>query len=302
MATRRDDFSAKTRQALALRAGYLCSFENCGRLTVGPSDESPTATAVIGVAAHIHAAATGGRRYDELMSAVQRAHIHNGIWLCNVHGTLIDRDEVTYTADRLRDMKRRHELRVAARVTSGEQSRADVGEMAAIGPDIICVGELVCADGALWEFRLNHYVAGDIAVLTEFASRFPELSRSDRFILLNELGDGRVLNAPPSWRKEQGGWFIKLSVEPRFRRIEVQDLGADLELGPDGDITPEFSMIEGEAALEQSVGLTLWHQKGHDPFGRDFGTRMAEYFSLFGATSWLAALFKLEAIRMASTV
>lgn len=35
----RDDFDKPTREALAQRAGYLCSFPECGSLTIGPSDE-----------------------------------------------------------------------------------------------------------------------------------------------------------------------------------------------------------------------------------------------------------------------
>lgn len=300
MAAREDDFPQRIRQALALRAGYICSFENCGRLTAGPSDESPTSVAVVGMAAHIHAAAPGGRRYDSTMSSEQRKDIQNGIWLCNVHGTLIDRDESVYTADGLRQMKRHHEYQIAKRVSSGEPSASTLNSLVAVGPGIICVGELVADDGAFWELRVDHFVAGDVEALTDYTAQFPKIRRSDQFVLLNQLGDGRVLAAAPSWRKDRGGLVVRLAVEPRFRRIEARALGVDVKLGPDGDITPELSLVSGEDALEQRIGLVLWHQKGQDPFGRDFGTRMAEYFSLFGSTPWLPQLFKLEAIRMAS--
>jgi hypothetical protein len=76
-ANNRDDFSEKTKRALAQRANYRCS--HCGIATSGPSDESPDAVVSIGVAAHIHAAAPGGARYIEAMTPQERSHISNGI-------------------------------------------------------------------------------------------------------------------------------------------------------------------------------------------------------------------------------
>jgi hypothetical protein len=54
---------------------------------------------MIGKAAHICGAAPGpgSRRYDSSMTAEERAHIDNAIWLCADHADLIDRDEVTYS-------------------------------------------------------------------------------------------------------------------------------------------------------------------------------------------------------------
>lgn len=57
MGSNRDDFSQKTKNALALRANYKCSFTGCGLPTSGPNDASDDAVTKIGVAAHIHAAA-----------------------------------------------------------------------------------------------------------------------------------------------------------------------------------------------------------------------------------------------------
>jgi hypothetical protein len=54
-----------------------------------------------GNAAHIHGAAPGpgSRRYLESMTPEERSDISNAIWLCAYHADLIDKDEVTYTAD-----------------------------------------------------------------------------------------------------------------------------------------------------------------------------------------------------------
>jgi hypothetical protein len=48
----RDDFPGKVKQAVAARAGWHCSFAGCGKLTIGPSDEAPSAITNIGEAAH----------------------------------------------------------------------------------------------------------------------------------------------------------------------------------------------------------------------------------------------------------
>lgn len=108
----RDEFSASTRRALASRAGYLCSCPSCRVITIGPSREAPDDVAMIGVAAHICAAAPDGPRYDASMSAEQRASLENGIWLCAKHATLVDRDVVRFTSDLLRFWKAQHEAYV----------------------------------------------------------------------------------------------------------------------------------------------------------------------------------------------
>jgi hypothetical protein len=61
----RDEFSLKTKTAVAARAGYRCSFTGCGKTTVGPSEESSEAVTMIGKASHISGAAPGrgSRRY-----------------------------------------------------------------------------------------------------------------------------------------------------------------------------------------------------------------------------------------------
>jgi len=105
----RDDFSQRTKNDLALRASYLCSY--CKRSTVGPSDEGPDAVTMTGVAAHICAAAPGpgARRYDPAMTPEQRSHIDNGIWLCASCSVLIDRDQERFSVEALRQMRRDHE-------------------------------------------------------------------------------------------------------------------------------------------------------------------------------------------------
>jgi hypothetical protein len=45
----RDNFGAKVLTTLGRRAGYLCSFPGCHRLTVGPSEDRQSRSSVTGV-------------------------------------------------------------------------------------------------------------------------------------------------------------------------------------------------------------------------------------------------------------
>jgi len=87
----RDNFSAKTKIALAQRSGYLCSRPDCQRITIGPSDESTDKAVNAGIAAHITAAAPGGPRFDGSMSDEERCSINNGIWLCAYCANIVDK-------------------------------------------------------------------------------------------------------------------------------------------------------------------------------------------------------------------
>lgn len=108
-----DDFSQSTKEALAKRAGNLCSFPGCDALTLGPSDESSDATSSTGMACHI-ASASGGpgaRRYRAKMESAERRSIENGIWMCYRHGKLIDTDEVRFTIPMLKKWRELAEAR-----------------------------------------------------------------------------------------------------------------------------------------------------------------------------------------------
>ncbi len=100
----RDDFSYKTKEALARRVGVHCSNPNCAKLTSGPQID-PQKALNIGVAAHITAASEGGARFDHNLTKAERKSIANGIWLCQSCAKLVDNDAVRYTVDLLRKWK-----------------------------------------------------------------------------------------------------------------------------------------------------------------------------------------------------
>lgn len=100
----RDEFSEKTKAQIAKQVGYLCSFPNCRVFTVGATQDGRSIIN-IGTAAHICAAAPGGPRYDDRMSATERSAPENGIWMCRDHGKAIDSDEKAFPAKLLREWK-----------------------------------------------------------------------------------------------------------------------------------------------------------------------------------------------------
>lgn len=104
---RPDDFSPTTKEILAKRAGYRCSFLGCGAPTYGPSEETGTSTTAIGMACHISAASAGpgSRRYIGTLTPKERKHINNGIWMCYTHGKMIDADETRFSIEILQKWK-----------------------------------------------------------------------------------------------------------------------------------------------------------------------------------------------------
>lgn len=104
MALNRDNFTAKTVDILAKRVGYLCSNPNCRKATVGPNTAKDKAT-IVGVAAHITAASSGGPRYDGTLTTEQRKDIDNGIWLCVNCSTVIDKDPKAFPIAMLNEWK-----------------------------------------------------------------------------------------------------------------------------------------------------------------------------------------------------
>ena len=96
------------------------------------------------------------------MTEDERADISNAIWLCANHALLIDRDEVTYTPEVLRAMKRDHKLFCAEELRGASAPGAGSDDLVAIGPDVVCVGELLGGGEAEWTLSMRHFVESDI--------------------------------------------------------------------------------------------------------------------------------------------
>lgn len=105
----RDNFTQRTIDILGKRVGFLCSNPNCRKPTVGANEHKDKPT-IIGIAAHITAASTGGPRFNESLSEKERKDIDNGIWLCGNCASLIDKDEQKFTIELLRKWKNNAEI------------------------------------------------------------------------------------------------------------------------------------------------------------------------------------------------
>ncbi len=97
----RDDFTAATKLKLAQGVGYFCSNPDCKVLTVAARTGVEDGILNMGRAAHITAAAPGGKRYDDTLTPIQRRDITNGIWLCVPCSEIIDKDDLKYPVKKL---------------------------------------------------------------------------------------------------------------------------------------------------------------------------------------------------------
>jgi hypothetical protein len=298
-----NDFSQATKNWVALRASHHCSL--CGAPTVGPGEESPTAVTNIGVAAHICAASPGGPRYVASMSPAERSDIRNCIWLCSNHAALIDRDSTTYTIEVLRDVKRKHD---AARAEELKRAQREPGhrevDLIAFGLDIICTGQLLSVGPTGWQLKVDHFVIGDFNALVDFICKFEALPKGDRYVLVNSLGDGRLLSRAPSATKDRDGYLVSCAVETAFPRTSAHQLGSRWAISPKtNDLYVEngqIARVSGLAALPDNVRSCLSSQRGESPFHPDYGVRLAEFFDAFRGSPWLGQLLKLEVTRQAS--
>lgn len=298
----RDDFTELIKRVLAFRANHRCSFQGCRIPTCGPSEESNGDFVNIGVAAHIHAAAPGGPRYLKAMTPSERSAVDNGIWLCQTHSRLVDGDIAAFTPDVLRAMKVAHEASVRAEFDTS-RVRYSGGDFVAIGHEIIFSGELVEADGTRWSFRIDHFLVGGLPELLDFCQRFSGLAGYDRFVIVNAMGDGREVTAPPSWRRGPQGDIVSVEVSRQFPRISAHQLPRDLAVNDACDLFVEggnVATVSGLDALPQRLRMCLSTRRGEMPFSPQYGTRIAEYFDLFRGSPWLPRLLKTEVIRMAS--
>lgn len=131
-----------------MRAGWLCSFPMCRKLTVGATQDEETVID-IGTAAHICAAAPLGPRYDATQSASDRSSVKNGIWMCQVHGKAIDSQDSEFTVAQLHEWKKQAEIESRRRVLFPQ---AVYGRLQDIGDHPVS-RLLACAQADLEVFR-----------------------------------------------------------------------------------------------------------------------------------------------------
>lgn len=284
-----------------MRSAYRCSFTSCGRSTVGPGNEGPESHVTLGVAAHICAAAPGGKRYDASMTPEQRSNIDNGIWLCANHARQIDGDDHTYTVESIREMRRTHEENCSRELSSGAGALAGE-DLIALGPDIVALGRIRSVESGAWTISLRHFLAGDVSSLVAYIERFGRLREEHRYVLLNEFGDGRVLTEAPALRTTPEGYEVECHIAPAADRDDAHNLPKDYALER-GDLELEnggWRAVSGLDALPQTIRRCLLLARGESPLHPTFGSRLSEYCEEFRDSPWLARILKLDIIRLAA--
>lgn len=287
MTKTRNDFSARTKLDLALRASYVCS--SCKLSTVGPSDEAPDAVTMIGVAAHICAAAPGpgARRYDPTMTPEERSHIDNGIWLCASCGVLIDRDEKRFTADDLRRMKREHE---GSRRIGGSGSDAE-GDLISIGRDIVAVGSIVHSGPDGTRVRLSHFVSGSGRDLWSLNRDFGTWLPERRYVLLNELGYGGLLADPPIVERVGQAYEVQFRLQDQVPR---RDAAASLSTMSRED----GRLLHGLEAYIQHFETVLGMALGTWFADLGQGSDLSDLYWRYRGSPWFGRLAMMEMIRL----
>ncbi len=111
----RVEFDDKTKEIIARRAGYKCSFPSCNKTLVGPGVEN-NESITIGECAHIFSAVPKGPRTDGGLSDAELKRPENGIYLCRNHHKIVDSKakDNKYTSDLLTRYKSRHEFLISA--------------------------------------------------------------------------------------------------------------------------------------------------------------------------------------------
>lgn len=102
--------SYPTRIILAFRSGGVCAFPSCGKhLTYEAKVGDDT---YVGEAAHIRGEKSTAARYDATMTDKERDDVHNLLYMCTDHHTVIDKIEADWPVDVLLALKEKHEAQV----------------------------------------------------------------------------------------------------------------------------------------------------------------------------------------------
>ena len=175
----------------------------------------------------------------------------------------------------------------------------------AVGPEVVCTGDLLHIDVGSWTLSLRHFLIGDMHGVISFIDGFAGEAPENRYILSNELGDGRVLIAAPSLTKQADGYTLVCSIAPGAPRVDAQKIGSGLAAHPETndlyiDERGGIARVAGIDYLPQRMREVLSMQRGESPFSPTFGMRFFEYFEAYRGTPWLDLLFKLDVVRQAS--
>lgn len=294
----RDNFSPKTKEILAKRVAWRCSFPGCGRITVGAGHKDKSDVINLGEASHIYAASPEGPRYDESMSQEERKSIDNGIWMCKHHARIIDSDYYNYSPETLKQWKE-----IAEKETFKSLENLEREVFTSIPTTFIAIGSAIVinavwksANDGVWKFEIVNFILGDINDIINFND---DGSVLDKYIVVETQGDGRIILGNLNWELSENKYIISLSTFEKTKRVtpyHMADISLDFEI-EDGDL----KMVKGEDAAKQAIVIALSTNFGDMHYSPLFGSFFSYYYWNFrDDIKKLEQLIKLEITRLIS--
>jgi hypothetical protein len=288
---------------MAERVSWKCSFPGCGRNTVGPNSDDLTKKINNGIAAHIHAAAAGGPRYNPQMSTEERRHISNGIWMCRDHGNLIDADYTEYSASTLHDWKSQAEKKAAdsLKLPTREELNQD-STLIQLGNEIIFFAHWSAIHSQKWVFELVAPLIGDTALLNDYVREFSSLPENESYVVIESQGDARKILDIKIKVDSEGKNLLFVDVDQKCPATNPHDLGMDMKIDETGDISiggSGFEMIQGLDNAKQMISICMSTIKGEIDGSTDLGSLATHYYNQYRSDLEIfSKLILLELIRL----
>jgi hypothetical protein len=297
----RDNFRTKTKNILASRVAYFCSFPGCNRITIGPGSKNSEHVISIGEAAHIHSAAPNGPRNNPSLTPEQRSSVDNGIWMCKTHSRLIDADEINYSAETILKWKIDKENSIRRRLENLEQETIhEPLTLVMFSIKLIIECKWVYVSEESWKFEIYNFIEGDLTSLYEYINKYSGLHEWEKFIIVESQGDGRVVESIAIFN-EKDKILINCRILPKLPRTNPHELGSDLAMADDGDLAFEngdLGIVSGLDYALQLIRTNLswdfgWWANPH--LGSNFTDIYNKYHK---SQSKLNSIVKLELVRL----
>lgn len=279
----RDDFTPNDKRIMAERVSWKCSFPGCGRNTVGPNSDDPTKKINNGIAAHIHAAAPGGPRYNPQMTPDERRHILNGIWMCRDHGNLIDADYTEYSASTLRDWKEQAEKRASEslKLPTKECSNKDA-TLIQLGNGIIYFAHWYAIHSQEWSFELVAPLIGSADSLNHYVLEFYSLAETEKYVVIESQGDARKILDIKIEVSSEDKYLLFINVDKKPVPTNPYDLGMSMEIDDTGDIfirNGSLAMVTGIDNAKQMISICMSTIKGEINDAKELGSLATLYYN-----------------------
>lgn len=300
---KRDDFTSSVKRTMADRVSWKCSFPECGKNTVGPNSGDPTKKINNGIAAHIHAAAPEGPRYNPQMTSDERRHISNGIWMCRDHGNLIDADYTEYSASTLRDWKSQAEKRASDSLKLPAQEAVKKGTtLIQLGDEIVYFSHWNAIHSQGWGFELVAPFVGDTELLNKYILEFRSLPENKQYVVVESQGDARKILDSKIEVSSEGKYILFLRVDNKPTPTNPHDLGMDLRVGDTGDISflgGDLETVAGIDNAKQMISICMSTIKDEMGGVNELGSLVAHYYNEYkDDLEVFSKLILLELIRL----